>query len=134
MGLFKTSAGDRLDASKVETLIGAEATVQGVLSLKGSLRVDGRVEGSISDAQVVVVAESGFVRGDISADAIVVGGRVVGNLTATEAVEILSKGKVHGDLRAPRLVVEEGGFLHGRCSMESGEPAEEEPEPSAGKK
>lgn len=134
MGIFKSSMAERLDASKVETLIGAEATVQGVLSLKGSLRVDGRVEGSISDAQVVVVAETGFVRGDISADAIVVGGKVIGNITATEAVEILSKGKVHGDLRAPRLVVEEGGFLNGRCSMEGGEFAEEEADAPAEKR
>jgi cytoskeletal protein CcmA (bactofilin family) len=131
MAFLKGSAS-RLDASKVETLIGAEATVQGVLSLKGSLRVDGRVEGNISDAQVVVVAEGGFVRGDISADAIVVGGTVLGNLTATEQVEILGKGKVRGDLRAPKLVVEEGAFLHGRCLMESdGIEEEEEAAPAA---
>jgi cytoskeletal protein CcmA (bactofilin family) len=125
-GLFKNPAGHLLDASKVETLIGAEATVQGVVSLKGSLRVDGRVEGSISDAQTVVVGSGGVVRGDISAESVVVGGRVVGNISATESVEILPQGRVRGDLRSPRLVIEEGGRLNGQCSMDGGEAAEED--------
>lgn len=117
MGLFKSGSAARLDASKVETLIGAEATVQGVVSLKGSLRVDGRVEGSISDAQTVVIAPGGFVRGDVSADSVVVGGTVIGNVTATESIEILAEGRVRGDIRCPRLVVEDGGLLNGGCAM-----------------
>ena len=126
MKLFKSSPAGLLDASKVETLIGAEATVQGVVSLKGSLRVDGRVEGSISDAQTVVVGAGGVVRGDISAETVVVGGRVVGNITATEFVEVLAQGQVRGDLRSPRLVIEEGGKFNGQCTMDGGDTADEE--------
>jgi cytoskeletal protein CcmA (bactofilin family) len=126
MSLFKNPASHLLDASKVETLIGAEATVQGVVSLKGSLRIDGRVEGSVSDAQTVVVGGGGMVRGDISAETVVVGGKVVGNITATESIEILSKGSVRGDIRSPRLIVEEGGRINGGCTMDGGEAAEDE--------
>lgn len=124
MGLFKFSKRN-LDASKVETLVGEEATVQGVLSPKGSLRVDGRIDGSISDAQAVVVGDHGLVRGDISAENVVVGGKVIGNITATELIEILAGGHVHGDLRTPRLLIEETGIFNGRCTMESGDLVEE---------
>jgi cytoskeletal protein CcmA (bactofilin family) len=126
---FKGPGAHLLDASKVETLIGAEAVVQGVVSLKGSLRVDGRVEGSISDAQTVVVGSGGVVRGDISAETVVVGGRVLGNVTATESVEILSEGQVRGDLRSPRLSTEEGGRLNGQCTMD-GDAADADLEPT----
>ena len=133
MGIFKFG-GRKLDAARVETLIGSEALVQGVLNLRGSLRVDGRVEGSITEAETVVIAAGGMVHGDISAETVVIGGRVTGNITASEEVEILSNGEVLGDLRTPRLVVEEGAKLDGRCSMNGTESSEEPTEAVTAKK
>src|SRR5437868_11371476 len=119
MGLFdkkKTASG--MGPDEMVTVVGAEAHLQGVLNAKGSLRVDGRIEGSVSEGQTVVVGPGGEVKGDISAEHVVVGGRVAGNITASGQLEILASGRVQGDVKTPRLTVEDGAVLNGRCAME----------------
>lgn len=106
------------DASNIVTFIGAEAYFQGVITAKGSLRIDGKLEGSVSDGQSVTVGESGRVQGDISAETIIVIGEVHGNLTASTKVEILAKGRVLGDVRTPKIIVEDGAVFEGNCSMQ----------------
>ena len=121
MGLFKKSAPS-VDTTKVDTLIGSEAFFQGVLSVKGSLRIDGRIEGAVTGAQSVIVGAAGLVRGDITADFVVVGGKVQGDVSASEMIEVLSQGQVAGDISTPRLLVEEGALLDGSCQMTSRAP------------
>ncbi|MCX5783732.1 MAG: polymer-forming cytoskeletal protein [Elusimicrobia bacterium] len=104
----------------VVSVIGAEAYFQGALTVKGSIRVDGRVEGAVSQAQSVVVGKTGKVDGDISADNVVISGEVAGNVSARESLELLSTSKVSGDISAPKILIEKGAFFNGKCSM-SGE-------------
>src|SRR5437868_4686929 len=120
MGLFdkkKTASG--MGPDEMVTVVGAEAHIQGVLNAKGSLRVDGRIEGSVSDGRTVVVGPGGEVAGDIAAEHVVVGGKVGGNITATGQLEILASGRVQGDVKTPRLTVEDGAVFNGRCAMDS---------------
>lgn len=116
MALFDKKS--RVGPDEMVTVIGAEAHIQGVLNAKGSLRVDGRIEGSVSEGLTVVVGTTGQVAGDIAAEHVVVGGQVTGNITASDQVEILASGRVQGDVRAPRLTVEDGAQFNGRCTME----------------
>ena len=87
---FETKNGD--------TVIGNEAYFQGTLTAKGSLRIDGRVDGSIVDAKIVTVGKSGKVKGDISCEICYVCGEVKGNITALDHIEALSGCRVDGDL------------------------------------
>ena len=121
MSLFKKAPA--ADPGEMVTVIGAEAAIQGVVSAKGSLRVDGRVEGSVVDGRTVVIGAGGRVEGDVSAEAVVVGGEVRGNVAASAQLEILATGRVHGDVRTPRLMVEEGAIFNGRCEMGAPEEA-----------
>jgi len=117
MGFFdkKTRAGG---PDEMVTVVGAEAFIQGVLNAKGSLRVDGRIEGAVSEGRTVVVGPGGQVSGDIAAEHVVVGGRVSGNITASGQIEILASGRVQGDVKTPRLTVEDGAVFNGRCAMD----------------
>lgn len=115
--LKKGKAEASFDSGHVVTLIGPEAYFQGTLTAKGSMRVDGRVEGSVVDAQTVVIGETGRVTGDISAETVIVGGEIKGNITGTQYVELLSKSRVLGDIRTPRILMEEGATFDGHCSM-----------------
>jgi|SRR3989339_753663 len=111
------------DTGHVVTLIGHEAYFQGTLTAKGSLRIDGRIEGAIVDAQTVVIGETGKVTGDISAETVVCGGEIRGNTTGMQYVELLTKSKIQGDIRTPRILIEEGAVFNGKCSMtDSSEP------------
>jgi len=117
MALFKNT-NISFETKNGDTVIGNEAYFQGTLTAKGSLRIDGRVDGSIVDAKIVTVGKSGKIKGDISCEVCYVCGEVKGNITALDHIEALAGSRVDGDLRAPRIMLEEGAVFNGNCSME----------------
>jgi cytoskeletal protein CcmA (bactofilin family) len=117
MSIFKNGKG-AFDATNPDTVFGKEAYFQGTLTAKGSLKIDGRIDGSIVDAKMVTLGKTGKIRGDISCETCSVGGEVKGNILALTSIEVLSGARVEGDLRAPRIMLEEGAFFNGNCSME----------------
>lgn len=123
MSIFKNGK-TAFDATNPDTVFGREAYFQGTLTAKGSLKIDGRIDGSIVDAKMVTVGKTGKIKGDISCETCSVSGEVKGNILALAAIEVMSGARVEGDLRAPRIVLEEGAFFNGNCSMEP--PAKEQ--------
>src|SRR5258708_39889258 len=113
-----TTGGSGKAEGHLETMIGAESSFQGTLRSKGSVRIDGKIEGGVA-AEGVILGERGEVQGDISARTIVVGGKVTGNIHATESLELLAKSQVFGDLHAPQLLIAEGAIFEGSCVMAS---------------
>jgi cytoskeletal protein CcmA (bactofilin family) len=101
---------------KVETIIGEKSTVRGEVEIKGTLRVDGKIEGNIR-SDWVVIGPKGVVKGDILASGVAVGGVIEGNINSKEAVEIKNKGRVSGDITTPKLVIMEGGIFDGHSMM-----------------
>jgi len=110
------------NTEKLESFIGANSTFKGDIDTKGTLRVDGIVEGNIV-ADWVVLGEKSHVKGDITARGIVVGGRVDGNIKAKEIVEIKNKGQLFGEIFTGKLVIVEGGIFDGRSRMHPEESA-----------
>jgi cytoskeletal protein CcmA (bactofilin family) len=105
---------------KLESLIGANSRFKGDIDTKGTLRVDGNMEGNVN-ADWVILGEKAHIKGDITARGIIIGGKVEGNLRAKEIVEIKSKAHVYGDISASKLTIAEGGIFEGRSSMTKGE-------------
>ncbi|MDA8105102.1 MAG: polymer-forming cytoskeletal protein [Nitrospiraceae bacterium] len=104
------------NTEKLESLVGAESTFRGDISTKGTIRIDGTVEGSV-EADWVVLGEKANVKGDISARGVVIGGRVEGNLRVAEICEIRNKGEIYGEIATPKLTVAEGGVFDGKSTM-----------------
>ncbi|HSR10927.1 MAG TPA: polymer-forming cytoskeletal protein [Thermodesulfobacteriota bacterium] len=103
-------------SEKLECLVGSQSDFRGEFVVKGTLRVDGRVEGRIA-AECVILSDTGVMKGEITAAKIVVGGRVEGDLHAKEIVEIKSTGKVFGDIVTKKLSIMEGGEFNGKNEM-----------------
>jgi len=108
------------DTEKLESLIGANTDFRGELHVKGTLKVDGQVDGKLN-AESVILSETAVVKGEVTAKKIMVGGRVEGNLRAQEVVEIKAKGKVLGDIFTNKLSVKEGGEFNGKIEMKGTE-------------
>lgn len=92
----------------------AHVAIVGDVETDGALRVDGRLEGSIHRADLVVVGEGASVIGDITAREVIVSGAVTGNIFAAERTELKSTGIVAGDIRSAAILVQEGGVVQGR--------------------
>ncbi len=103
-------------STRLETVIGSDSTIRGELTIQGPVRVDGNVEGDIR-ADWVIVGETGKVRGNVQARAMVVGGKVEGNIDASEIVELKDKAQVFGEICAAKLAMSEGALFDGQSSM-----------------
>ncbi|GHT38911.1 cell division protein [Bacteroidia bacterium] len=99
------------------SIISAECYFQGTLSVQGSLRVDGHLNGSVDNAKHIVVGEEGKVEGDLSAKTIILSGSVNGNICADD-LEVFSTAKINGDIRAGRILIEQGAVLNGKIAVE----------------
>jgi cytoskeletal protein CcmA (bactofilin family) len=104
------------NTEKLEALIGANSHFRGDIDTKGTLRIDGTLEGSVT-ADWIILGEKSSIKGDLTSRGIVVGGRIEGNLRAKEIVEIKSKGQVYGDIHTSKLTIVEGGLFDGRSNM-----------------
>ncbi len=109
------------NTEKLESLVGADSTFTGDIVIKGTIRIDGTVEGNVQ-ADWVVLGEKSRVKGDITARGVVVGGRVEGNLRIRELCEIRNKGEIFGELFTTKLVIAEGGIFDGRSTMRKEDP------------
>ena len=104
---------------KLETIIGDGTRTVGQVSVKGTIRIDGIVEGDVH-ADWVVVGETGKIVGNTHARGMVVGGSVEGNIDAAESVELTGKASMTGEIHAPKLAIAEGAVFDGRSRMKSG--------------
>ena len=100
----------------LEVIIGTESSIRGDLTSKGTVRIDGIFEGSVS-ADCLIIGAKGVVTGDATVRQIIVGGRIIGNIRATDGVDIQHTGDVCGDIFSVRLCITEGGNFDGRSSM-----------------
>ena len=94
------------------SVVSAECYFQGTLSVQGSLRVDGTLEGSVDNARHVIVGTDGKIVGDVTAEIVVCGGTIEGNVCA-DMLEVLAAASIKGDIRAKKMIVEEGGRIDG---------------------
>jgi cytoskeletal protein CcmA (bactofilin family) len=95
-------------------VLDSHITVTGDLETDGALRVDGRLEGAILRADLVVIGEGASVVGDITSREVIVGGSVTGNIFAAQRTELQSTGIVAGDIRSAAILIHEGGVVQGR--------------------
>lgn len=112
-----TDDGRSGDAGDVVSIIARGMRVEGDCSTEGTLRVEGRVEGSVQADKAVVVGSDGVVVGDIRTQDAVVSGRIEGSIVAESRLELQAGSRVEGDIRSRRVKLEEGGVVDGKIQM-----------------
>lgn len=108
------------------TLITQGITIKGTIEGEGVVQVEGTVVGEFNMVGAIIVADTGLVKGPITADVVRVAGRVEGNVTAREHMRLENTGSLIGDVTTASLVVEDGGSLNGRSTMMKAPEPEEE--------
>ena len=103
--------------NNIDTIIGVNVTLKGNLYNKGSIQVNGTVEGEVKSDENIVVGDSAKIKGPVIAKKVEVSGEVIGTIEATEKLEINSTGKIVGDLKAKTLIIKEGAAFVGKSLM-----------------
>lgn len=105
------------ELTDVVSIIGPGMKIVGDCSSDGTIRVEGKVEGSVNAGKSVVVGKDGVVKGDISTQDAIIAGTVDGSVTAESRVELQASCRVQGDIRSRRVKLDEGGQVDGQLHM-----------------
>ena len=111
----------------VISIIGPGMRVVGDCETDGTLRIEGRVEGTVRAGKAVVVGKDGSVEGDLVTQDAIVGGRVNGTIVAESRLELQATCVVEGEIKARRLKLDEGGQINGKIHV--GESKAQTPKP-----
>ena len=114
---------DQRGASAAEapmSIISAGMKITGDLECAGVVKIDGRIDGSVTGARQVLIGRGGVVQGNVIADEVVVGGLVDGAILAAERLELQGTALVNGDIETKSIVVLEGACINGTVRMNDG--------------
>jgi cytoskeletal protein CcmA (bactofilin family) len=118
MGLFrKRKSAAPLPVGDGYSVLDSQLTIVGDIETDGTLRIDGRLEGSVRRAGIVILGTGASVQGSVSAGEVVVGGTVQGDIRAVQRVELQPTAVVTGDIEAGAILIQEGGVLRGRLCV-----------------
>ena len=107
------------------SIIGPGMNIIGDLVTDGTVRVEGRIEGTVRAGKAVVIGKGGEVVGDVLTQDAVIGGRVRGTVVAESRLELQSSSDIEGQIRArsAHLQLEEGARFNGQIQMLDGSEA-----------
>ena len=115
-------------ADSITTLLGEDAKIEGHLDFGGTLRLDGRLEGTLTGRNgTLIVGEKADLQAEITVQNAVIMGTIRGKIEALEKIELYPPAKINGDITAPKVTIEAGAILNGKCLMKTPETQKAKP-------
>lgn len=105
--------------NNVDTIIGINVVLKGNLKNKGSIQINGTVDGEVKSDENINIGETAKINGPVIAKTIEVSGEVKGLVEATERLEVNPTGKILGDINAKSLIIKQGAKFIGKSIMPS---------------
>lgn len=93
------------------SVLSADLHITGNLKTTGDIQVEGTVEGDIR-AHLLTIGESATIKGEVSADDVVINGRIVGRVRGLK-VRLTSSARVEGDIIHKTIAIESGAHFEG---------------------
>jgi cytoskeletal protein CcmA (bactofilin family) len=97
------------------SVLGADVLIKGNIKATTDLHIDGRVEGDI-DCASLVLGETSSVAGAVVATSARISGEVQGTIHAGDLV-ILRSARISGDVHYESLSIEQGAVVDGRFAQ-----------------
>ena len=114
----RSSVGGSRAAEAGTTLIAPAAQLEGALTGTGDVRIEGRLQGTVTVDGHVIVNQGGSIDATIKARVVVVAGEVHGDVNATEKIELQPTARLTGNMTAPKILIQEGAKFEGQVFME----------------
>src|ERR1700733_7413110 len=101
-----------------QAVLGRDVTVTGEIRSHEPLIIEGEVEGTIDVAgHLLTIAPNGKVRASVNAKEIDILGSLQGNVEGADKIYIRNGARFIGDIQAGGIVIEDGGFIHGKVDL-----------------
>lgn len=113
----KNNSNNSHTPSKLDTLLGQNTKINGDISFKGVLHLDGSIVGSLSGTQkddILTISESGSIDGKIEVANIVINGSIKGDIFSSGKIEVASKANIEGNVYYQNIEMEAGSKINGQ--------------------
>lgn len=121
----KSEEQRRKKMSAEVTIVTPGCHFSGTLCCKGTVRIGGKVDGSIVSEGILIVEEGAEVMAKIQADEVIVRGVLNGSIDARIRVEFHKTAEYKGELKTQSLIILEGAKVNGRTTMSPNHKGEE---------
>ena len=105
-------------STRIDTLLGKTANLNGDLEFSGGLHLDGRVNGNVrssaEDGGALSVSETGFIEGRVEVTNIVMNGTVNGDMCARDRLVLGGKARVNGNVYYGVIEMAPGAVITGK--------------------
>src|SRR3954470_2702864 len=105
-------------STRIDTLLGRTASLNGDLEFSGGLHLDGRVNGNVSsnaeDGGALSVSESSFIEGNVEVTNIVMNGTVNGDMFARDRLVLGGSARVNGNVHYGVIEMAPGAVITGK--------------------
>ena len=106
--------------TRIDTLIGSDAALEGDMVFAGGLRIDGRLTGNVSTPEgqsgTLMVGDQGCVDGHVNVTHAILSGRVTGTVRASGLLELHPTAVVTGDVRYGAIKMHAGAVIEGQLT------------------
>lgn len=110
----KKSVAEMVNSSNV---IAKETSIKGDIVTIGNIRIEGKVDGTLSSKTKIVIGESALLIGNIDTKEAEIAGRVEGEVRCSEVLFLKKTAVIEGNIHAKKLVIENGAVFNGQCRM-----------------
>jgi cytoskeletal protein CcmA (bactofilin family) len=113
-------------AEALSTFLGTDTTIEGSINFKNTIRLDGKVKGTVqSNGGTLIVGEGAVIQADVNVGSAIIKGEINGSIMASKQIEVYPPAKIIGDIEAPVIAIESGVTFNGNCRMLQGDSAQE---------
>ena len=96
-------------ANKTKSVLVSDVKIEGNITEKGSIIIDGEVNGNIN-AEFVETFKNSHIKGNIKSKETFIGGKLKGDINS-DSVHIRKTADVNGTIKQKTLSIEEGSLL-----------------------
>jgi len=104
-------------SGELNTIIGKGTVIEGTIKVQNSMRLDGRVNGSILTTDSLVVGKDGEIEGEVRAKNAIIAGHVKGQIFASGKVVLEARSVLQGEVKTAKLAIDDGAKFDGTCAM-----------------
>lgn len=105
------------DKNKLSGLLMEGTLVEGKLSFKDKMRIEGEVKGEIHSEDQLIVGKSARIVADVKVKHVVVMGYLEGTINDCDLLEIHETGVVKADIHYKDMDMRPGGIFEGRATQ-----------------
>lgn len=86
--------------------------IKGDINAESDIRIDGRIDGTLTCNAKVIIGPTGVVEGEITCANAVIEGRFDGNLVVNETLSLKDTAIINGDASYDKLIVQQGAVIN----------------------